>query len=184
MRSCGRAARFISFDIQRGSADLGAEDCMRMLRSEHFFLCLRLGEVSEHGYHKMAVQVLAPIEAQELDRQHEGEARKSKVVVTEAFAESSKCRVEILKFLKPIKVHFPRRACVHDGTDAWCQCLCFRTRANVGKLFDFEWSRVQICRHEIFALRVCTTIRLCAEKGSKNVNRLASYSFVDFRKLT
>ena len=35
--------------------------------------------MSEHGYHKMAVQALASIGEQERDRQREEEARKSEV---------------------------------------------------------------------------------------------------------
>ena len=70
-----------------------------MLRSVQFFLSAEVWErVSEHGYRKMAVQALAPIGEQERVQQREEEARKSEFVATKAFAESSKCRAEILNF--------------------------------------------------------------------------------------
>ena len=77
-------------------------------------------------------------------------------------------------------------AYVPDQTDSSCERLRFCTRANVGMLFAFEWWRVKIDQEEIFASlvpKVCTANGVC-RKPSENVNRLASYSFADFRKAT
>ena len=109
MRSSGRAAPLVSFDIRLGSAALGVNQTRSQIKC--FVLCSIfpsvevLERVSEHGYRKMAVQALAPIGVQERDRQREEEARKSEVCRDRSLGRIL-CHAEILNFFKPSKLHF------------------------------------------------------------------------------
>ena len=89
-----------------------------MFRSVQFFLSAEMWVlVKEHCYRGMAVQALARSECKsEINSAKKQENRR--FFVTEAFAESFKCRAEILNFLKPRKLFFLLGACVPDRTDS------------------------------------------------------------------
>ena len=93
LRSCGRAARFISFDIRRGSADLGADKTRSQINCFvlwSFFLSAEVWErVNEHSHCKMAVQHLTPsASTSEIDSADKKQENR-RFVVTKVFAESS-----------------------------------------------------------------------------------------------
>ena len=75
--------------------------------------------------------------------------------VTKAFIESSVSRGKFWTFSSLPSYDFLLKAYVPNQTDSWCERLRFRTRANVGMFFTFQWWQVEIGQDEIFLL-VCT----------------------------
>ena len=86
-----------------------------MLRSVQFFLSAEVWErVSEHGHRKMAVQHLPRSESNsEIDSAKKKQENR-RFVMTKAFAESSKCRAEILTFSSPASYVFLSGANIPD----------------------------------------------------------------------
>ena len=163
-KRCGLVVeRPVSFPLTFDVAQLISEQTRLGRRSNAsfcaFFFSAEVWEwVSEHGYHRMAVQALPRSERKmEIDSAKKKQ-EKRRFVVTR--------RAEILNFLKPSKLHF---SC--GSLCSWSGRLLMRASSFLykGKCWDvlFEWWRVDIGRDEIFASLVYTANGLSVENLRK-----------------
>ena len=109
----------------------------------------------------MAVQVFVRLECKsdpgiDSARNKPENQRLSRCVVAQAFVTFFKCHVEILKYLKPSKLHFLLVACIPGKTTANASVYVSIKGKKVGKFFYIEWWLVEISWYETFAFLVWT----------------------------
>ena len=166
------SARFISFDIWCGSADLGADKTRSQIKCfvlcSFFSLYWSLGSSEWAWLPQNGCSGTCPVRS---TRVRSTARRRSKKIGGLSWPTPSQNLPSVVRkfwtFSSLASYIIFLRACIPDRTDSWCERLRFRTRANVGMFFAFEWWRVEIGRHEIFASLVCTASRVSVENLRK-----------------